>query len=379
MKRRGWVVAFGVGLSAGLASGCLPATRSTPSTPIRPAPDPVAVLAEQDGREVQPASGIRSDYQMSQTTSATRSSRGAAVEPVQLAIKEMGPPASGHEEPAESAQPDRPASPAPASPPAPRPEPPLVAALRATLDRRPVEEIEEPLQGYPPAQRALLLDLLRGTARVGSGGLDHLSSREAGKLLDQLDRLAPALCARAPLVLSKMCFCRKGTIDNFGQYQPLGPVPPCFQAGDGGRPGECVQVYVEVRNFASRHVGEFYETELKGSLEIHETDLKGSPPGDQDGPVKGAQAAAGSSPGRAPVFRKVFAPCADRSRSLRHDYFVNFQFPIPPHCPAGLYTLWVQVEDLTLPGTPRIARRSLDFRVAADGLVRQTGEGPDQR
>jgi hypothetical protein len=194
------------------------------------------------------------------------------------------------------------------------------------------------LQRYGQANRDMLFTLLRLSGHVGEGELERVPPQDLALMLDQLNTLALALRLRAPLALEKVCFCRK--IVTFGVYDPLGPLPE-FQAETPGRPGERVQVYAEVRNFASRAQGLYFETHLAGALEIHNLQ-------------------------RERVYKKSMPPCVDRSRTLRQDYFVVFDFPLPP-LPAGSYTLWVQVKDVT-PGpggavTPRIARRSLDFRV----------------
>jgi hypothetical protein len=217
-----------------------------------------------------------------------------------------------------------------------------VAALRCVLEKHRDEAVGL-LQRYRQADRDLLFTLLRLSGHVGERELERVPPQELALMLDQLNTLALALRLRAPLALEKVCFCRK--IVTFGVYDPLGPLPE-FQAETPGRPGERVQVYAEVRNFASREVvsreaDPYFETFLAGALEIF--NLKGER-----------------------VHQISMRPCVDRCRTLRQDYFIVFDFPLPP-LPAGSYVLWVQVKDVT-PGpggavTPRVARRSLDFRV----------------
>ena len=81
---------------------------------------------------------------------------------------------------------------------------------------------------------------------------------------------------RAALDIEKICFCRE--IKTFGVYDPW-PEDHAFQAGVEDRPGELVQVYVELRNFTSgtasfsmepSHYASVKE-ELAGIVETHET------------------------------------------------------------------------------------------------------------
>jgi hypothetical protein len=232
-------------------------------------------------------------------------------------------------------------APAPAKP--TPPDAPLVAALRCALERN-SNEAALWLQRYEPAQREQLLALLRLLAGLSDNNLDRLTPQELAHALDQLAGIVHVLRQRAPLTLDKVCFCRK--ISGFGRYDAL-PASHAFQAGIAAQPGERVQVYAEVRNFRSRfHNGQF-ETVLGSVLEFHNE--------------RGAC-----------VVRFNPGTCTDRSQTPRHDYFLNIQVHVPAKLPPGLYTLWVIVKDVT-PSTdgahvkPRLARRSLDFRVVAPG------------
>ena len=183
------------------------------------------------------------------------------------------------------------------------------------------------------------MTLLPLAARVGDGGLDHATPQETAVLLDQLRQLETVLRPRAALALDKVCFCRK--INGFGDCEPW-PENHVFQAGaDDGR-GERMQVYVEVRNFTSRLRSATYETSLAGFVEVR--DFKNGL-----------------------VSRLDFPPCVDHSQTPREDYFINFQFHLPPKMAEGRYTLHVLVKDVLDPATgdaaPRSASRSLDFSV----------------
>jgi hypothetical protein len=147
--------------------------------------------------------------------------------------------------------------------------------------------------------------------------------------------------------LEKVCFCRQ--IDNFGKYEPLPPDHP-FRAGCGDRPGEFVQVYVELKNVTSRPCGPVYETALSSTLEIFNAQKE-----------------------QVWLWRPAGV---ERSQSPRQDYFINFQFPMP-RLPQGLYTLRITVrDDAAPPGgrAPRTATCSLDFQVAVGAAVR--GQAP---
>jgi hypothetical protein len=230
-------------------------------------------------------------------------------------------------------------------PPAP-PDPPLVAALRALMEKRPEEALDS-LKGYDKANQELLLCLLPLAVRLTEGGLQRLHPGELAPLLDQLRALERPLAERSALSIDRMCLCRK--IESYGVYEKA-PDDWAYAAGVGDQAGELVQVYVELRNFASKQQGNYYETCLASTLEIH--DYRGNL-----------------------VWRRDFPAQPDHSHSPRHDYFINYRFAVPPHVPPGSYVLWIQVRDLTgQPGKDvpahRTARRSLDFRVRGTGTAR---------
>jgi hypothetical protein len=230
----------------------------------------------------------------------------------------------------------------PPPPPAP-PDAPLVSALTATLKEHP-EEALRVLDKYDQSDRELLLALIRLAAGIDRKDLERLSADEVAGTLERLRLVTAQLRQRAPLSLDKVCFCK--TIEGFGQYQPR-PRGQEFRAGSDGRPGERVQVYVEVRNFGSVAKQEQYETRLSSSLSILDED-------------------------RREVATMTPETSVDHSQTPRQDYFLNFQFHVPAKLKPGLYTLWVTVKDVTPPAegankTVRVARRSLDFRVCPPG------------
>jgi hypothetical protein len=232
------------------------------------------------------------------------------------------------------------------------PEAPVVSALRALLDKRPAEALEC-LKAYDKANQEMLLCLLPLAVRLTEGGLQQPQPAELAALLEQLRILERPLAERSALTIDKMCLCRK--IESYGVYERI-PDDGAFVAGAGEQAGDLVQVYVELGNFACKQQGNGFETCLASMLEIR--DYRGNL-----------------------VWRRDFPAQPDRSRSPRHDYFINYRFCVPPHVPPGSYVLWVQVKDLTgQPGKDapdfRTARRSVDFRVRANGTDRGPWGGP---
>jgi hypothetical protein len=222
------------------------------------------------------------------------------------------------------------------------PESPLLIAFRSLLANRSAEAMQQ-LQTYDAPSREMLMTLLPMAARVGDGGLEHSTPQQAAVLLEQLRTLEGVLRPRAALALDQVRFCRK--VNGFGHYEPW-PDDHVFQAGTAEQRGERMQVYVEVRNFASRLNGTVYETSLGGVVEVCDADDR-------------------------VISRLDFPPRVDRSQTPRADYILNFQFYLPAPLPEGRYTLKVLVKDVIDPATSdaasRNASRSLHFTVGAPG------------
>jgi len=256
-------------------------------------------------------------------------------------------------QPAESPGPARTAlsvPPAPSAPPAPPPsaalpDPPAIAVLRAYLDQKPDSEgARKVFQRLHETDRVVLDALLPIVKDACADGLD------VEQVVKALDLLEERLRPRRPLTLDKVCFARG--FEGFGVYEPLAEAGevPVFHSGLDGRPGERVQVYVEVRNFASRRVGACWETALASTLEIEDEwkrriDFRG---------VRGETLEQLRRPAR-----------VDCSLSPRQDYCLNIQFHIPPRMPPGSYKLRVTVGDEIAPadGVRRTDFRTLMFRV----------------
>jgi hypothetical protein len=218
-----------------------------------------------------------------------------------------------------------------ATPPEMRPkpvaDPVLLTAMRCYLDKRPAEAVLW-LDHFDKTTKELLLCLLPMVARLGEGSLQQSDPSEAAALLAQLESVAAKLRPRADLVIDKMCFCNR--IEEFGIYQPLEQNPPF-------RPGEDIELYVEMRNFSSQQVGNSYRLHLTSWVEIR----------DYRGKVVWLAGI--------PDHHK-----RDLSRSPRSDFHIRYGFSMLTKIPRGEYTLWLYVTDEP---TGRTAKRSLDFRI----------------
>jgi hypothetical protein len=230
---------------------------------------------------------------------------------------------------------------------------PIVTALRAYLNKQP-EQALEALHHYGKPNQDVLLIVLPLLARLAEGSLKEVGSAEATGLLGQLRSLENVIRDHAALHIDKMLFCRK--INGFGRIEPI-EKGHLFEAGREGKPGEWVQVYVELANVASKQNGSWHETWLAGRVEIRDFNRK-------------------------VVWFENHPPCPDRSHSPRRDYFISYHFWVPPCLPPGRYTLQVEIKDVTLLPVrdsagvspqplevppQRRASRSLDFQVTSKG------------
>jgi hypothetical protein len=218
-----------------------------------------------------------------------------------------------------------------------RPQEPLTLALQCILENRHNEALEH-LKKYDPATQELFIRLLPPLALTCKKSLARLSAAEVAALHDQLQGLQATLRPRTELVIDKMCFCE--SVRAYGVYKPL-PAHSSFIAGTPTRPGDFVQLYVELRNFASEPRGGVFETRLASTVEILD------PQGRQ-------------------VWFKNFEDGKKpyRSQTLLHDYYNTYSFHVP-HLPPGTYSLKLQIVDETRPDARRSAHKTLDFRVSA--------------
>ena len=355
-----WLSLPTIGLAGCLLAGCL---RHTLPPEIRMPRPNVSAHSQPDSAEEGGQPPSLSDYQVSHTPMVKLDVQPAAATET-VAEKRADTPAEKSAaakpfEPSEMpiASAELPSPKTPDDPPEPRketpsasltrPEAPSVQVLRALLDRRPEEEINEPLKAYGPFTRDAFLVLTTSLAQLQqNGGVEGMSPQELAVCSDRLSTLTASLRSRAQLILERMCFCR--SIKNFGDYAPLPPEQVIFQ------PGEAAHVYVQVRNISSRRQREKYVTVFKVRCEIFDENSRDKPP-----------------------ITWVSQLREDISTSPRQDYYINFHFWVP-NCPAGMYTMRIVVEDWTdappeskqVPDS-RIAQRTLDFRVGG-GIGRPT-------
>jgi hypothetical protein len=244
--------------------------------------------------------------------------------------------------------------PLPAVEPPPRPEKPikpevaekrepLADALQCALDNKHDEALRH-LQAYDAETQDLFLRLLPALSILTKKKLGELSAAEVAILHEQLVGLLGTLRPRTPLTIDKVCFCEG--VKGYGNYKPL-PEGHGFAAALGNRPGDLVQLYVELRNFASEARHGAFETRLSSSVEICDTrgELVWS-------------------------YRFEDEKQPIRSRTQLHDWYNNYSFHVPKSLPPGTYRLTIQVSDETIPESRRIARQTLEFRVTPPPTAR---------
>jgi hypothetical protein len=253
------------------------------------------------------------------------------------------------------------------------PESCVLEAMRAVQEKLPEDEIRRRLSRLDKNNQDLLLRLLTLTNRLGErGAVEGLNPQDMGKFLQQVDEISAGLRIRAPLLLPKVCFCRK--IESFGFYDPL--PNPAFQAGVDEKPGELVLLYVEVRNFGRRDCGRNYsETALACKLEIQEWRLLRPQQLDSGTEVDSGQSDSPPAKALKPCVTYDLHTHHERSLSPRQDYFIKIGFNIPPNLAPGHYTLSVEVRDDIgidpVTGQPRTARTKIDFQVVGSNSLTQ--------
>ena len=214
---------------------------------------------------------------------------------------------------------------------------PLVLALQCMLDDQHQEALLH-LQGYDQETQEFFLRILPTLTVFTKKRLDQLTPTEVAVLNDQLHNLMATLRPRSELVIEKMCYCE--SVKSFGVFAPLADGHP-FLVALKDRPGELVQLYVELKNFSSELRDGRFETKLSSSIEIR--DAKNE---------------------------KVWSYTYDDSKQPRRslsrpsDYFIPYSFCVPVELAEGTYRLTVQIVDETMPDH-RVARKELPLRVAA--------------
>lgn len=212
---------------------------------------------------------------------------------------------------------------------------PLVEALGRMIEGRHGEALHY-LQEYSAPTQDMILRLFPVMEILANKGIEQLSGPEADVVSLNLQKASDELKPRSRLVIEKAFFCQ--SIKSFGRYQRL-PEGHAFVGPAPSRPyGEWVRLYVEFRNLAGEPRSEGYWTSLRSTVIIR----------NQNNTV---------------VWEKRFEDEKPiRSESFIHDYCVPYGFYVPP-LPAGVYTLTIEVIDMTRPDQPRKAEQSLEFRV----------------
>jgi hypothetical protein len=214
---------------------------------------------------------------------------------------------------------------------------PLAEALNCFLDNKHDEALRH-LQAYDAETQDLFLRLLPAMSILSKKKLTELSAAEVAVLHEQLYSLASTLRTRTPLTIDKCCFCE--WVKGYGDYKPL-PEGHAFGAATANRVGDLVQLYVELRNFANEPRQGWYVTRFSSSVEICDS--------------RGELAWSNR-------FDDETKPI--RSRTQLHDWYNNYLFHIPKNLPPGTYRLTIQVADETIPESRRVARQTLELRVA---------------
>lgn len=212
---------------------------------------------------------------------------------------------------------------------------PIVLALQRMLEGRHQDAIKQ-LSAYDGDKQELFLRLLPILSTLVKKRIEDLSTQEVAVLTKQIDGLKDNLRPRSELIVSRMCYCKE--VKGFARVLAL-PDTHAFLAGTPDRFGEQVQVYVELKNFASEPISDgLFMTKLACSLELRDA--------------------------KQVVWSKRFDPNETtlRASSRLNDFYSRFGFYTPP-LPAGTYQLTLNVSDETNAKNVRVASRTMEFRV----------------
>jgi hypothetical protein len=214
---------------------------------------------------------------------------------------------------------------------------PLTQAIQYMLDGRHQEAIVA-LRAYDEETQEFYLRILPLMTILAKTPISKLPPEQIQLANDLLLSLRESLRPRCELLVNRMQYCKE--IKGYGQFDPL-PDNHAFLNATKDRPGELVQIYVELKNFASvKGKDGTYLTKLACSLELKDSNNKRV----------------------GPPLRFDDKETTYRRSACLNDYHGNFSFYVPP-IPAGTYKLVLQIVDETIPNERRIARKELDFRV----------------
>lgn len=214
------------------------------------------------------------------------------------------------------------------------PKHPIVMAVECLLDNR-HEEAQRHLQNYDPKTQEFLMRILPTLSLVARN--NALSPADIAAVDESLKGLRYYLQVNSEFAISKLNFCE--SIKGYAIYKPL-PADHLFVAAQPDRPGELVQLYVEIKNFGSRSNQGLYETLLSSHVEIR----------DEKGETKWLHR-----------FRPDDLKLVSRTRL--GEYYHNYTFPLPSNLPPGSYHLIVVMTDETQPNQPRPAHASVPLRI----------------
>jgi hypothetical protein len=342
MTRQEWMRAIGLGTWVGLAAGCtsLQGPQELVAKPAQqrplPVPPPVtAASAENTSLALVPPSPYSPQLVPVPSLPLPTLAPGSVLDQQE---PETGFQPTGHYPSTDSGETSQrpPIMPDPpqqmpsveAQPVKPVEKHPLLQALEYLLEKKDSEQAVLILKPYDNLTQDLLLHLLPFLAMLDQGSVDKAKPESLVNLLYQIESTETALRPLVPLILGHMCYCK--AIGGFGVYQALPDDHPF-------RPGDVVEVYVEVRNFFSKRQPPYYEIHLASSLAIRNS--------------SGQVVWSLNIPDRGPT---------DKSQSLRHDHFISYHFCIPDRLRSGHYTLEVRVTDVE---TKRVAEGSLELIV----------------
>jgi hypothetical protein len=330
MKQIGRLI--GMLWAAGMLSGCLPARATLPQPPQEPKhPFPEELRSSDKRPAIQNTAFPPPEFP---ELPGRRSSQPSPEAP--QPAKQTDAPSAGAD--ASPALPAIAPMPPQITPPLPEKREPLAEAVQCVLENRHDEAVRH-LQAYDPQTQDWFLRLLPVMSILTKKKIQDLDPSEVAVLHEQLFSLLATLRPKTELMITKACFCE--WIKGYGDYKPL-PDGYTFAAPSPARPGECVQLYVELRNFASELRNGHFETRFASAVEI------------RDGHGE-----------------KMWSHRFDdekqiiRSRTQLHDYHTSYSFHVPKSIPPGVYTLVVQINDETNPDARRSVRKAMEFRVGA--------------
>lgn len=185
--------------------------------------------------------------------------------------------------------------------------------LLSLIGDRPQDALE-PIPGIDNTQKEFLQKLLWAQVNYFDTANMPEPGQRATTTIEQLDDAIRSLQPRADLKLRHLALCRQ--IQTFGDYEPF--------EKNAFSPGQGVLLYVEVENFTSRPTDDGrHETLLKSMITIREA------------------AGEGKIVHEIPV-----GVTPDICRTMRRDYFHNYEFKFPRTLALGKYVLRLTVTDL---------------------------------